>query len=122
MRESSRIDVVCGPEVLETVLALTHRWGVEHGVDEVDQARLSTLVRAAVEHGGRFRPRGLSLLISRHEPGQVRIDLRWHGSSGSALVEGDVREIIATLDAFADRWGFSGSGTDPVHWMVVRAG
>jgi hypothetical protein len=120
----SRIDVVCGPNVVQTVLELTQHWADECALPHAARARLTALVRAAVEHGLRFDPRGVTLLIGREARGRVCIDVRWHGSAGcatAAIAEGDVGATIATLDALADEWGFAGSGTDPVHWMVVDA-
>jgi hypothetical protein len=125
LSEISRIDVVCGPDVMETVLSLAMRWAHARAVSEVDRVRLAALVRAAVEHGLRFEPRGVSLVIGWQAPDRVRVDLRWHGSSGcasAAVADGGVGATIATLDAFADQWGFGGTGADPVHWMVVDTG
>jgi hypothetical protein len=122
---ASRIDVVCGPDVLSTVLALTGRWAEERAVAEVARARLTALVRAAMEHGLRFDPRGVTMLIEWLDPGHVRLDVRWHGSAGTASTPvegGDVGATISTLDTLAERWGFGSSGGDPVHWMVVDVG
>ena len=117
-----RLDLVCQPQVVETVLVATRRWGKDRALSNLACERLTALVHAAMVHGLRFDPRGVTLLIRWLDPDRVRLDLRWHGCSSTArvaLADGDVGATIATLDTLAEEWGFGSSRRGSIQWMVV---
>lgn len=118
----TRIDVVCQPQAVGTVLAATRRWADDRALPVVACERLTGLVYAAIGYGLRFDPRGVTLLIRWIDPDRIRLDLRWHGCSATAresTADCDVSETISTLDAIAETWGFGRGRRGPVHWMVV---
>jgi len=117
----TRFDAVCGPQITETVLELSRRWAEDRGLSIGARAGLLALVRVAIEHGLRFAPRGVTLLIGWLDPDHVRLVVRWHGRSGTArasVAANSVGSTLSTLDRLADDWGVTDRGGDAVHWVV----
>jgi hypothetical protein len=121
-RGLERIDLVVGPQVVETVLAHARRWEEDHGLSVAARVRLTAVLRAALEHGLRFDPRGIGLECTWVDSDRLRLDLTWHlckGTASCSVPEGGVEATIATLDTLADEWGFGNAGRYSVHWIVV---
>jgi hypothetical protein len=117
----TRFDVVCRSHFVDTVLALTRRWAEDRALQDGAVTRLVRLMRAAVVHGRRFDPRGVTLLIRWQDPDRVRLDLRWRGCTRTARPSkagDDVGATISTLDGSADEWGVVRRGHGWAHWMV----
>ncbi len=118
----TRMDLVCSPRIEFTAQQMARRWGRDRALPAEAVDRLATLVLAAVRHGLRFGPRGVTILVRWLDTDRVRVDVRWRGCSGSALSRGpagDVESTAATLDALAEGWGFGASSVDPVQWIVL---
>ena len=80
------------------------------------------LVRAAMEHGLRFDPRGLTMTLRWRDVDRVRIDVWWEGCRSTArrgVNDGDLESTAAALDVLAEDWGFATSRSGPVQWMVI---
>ncbi|MBF4764406.1 hypothetical protein ISU07_14830 [Nocardioides islandensis] len=123
----TRIDLVCGPAIELSAEALTRRWAQDRALRGPIVERLATLALTATEHGLRFGPRGLTLLIRWLDLDRIRLEVRWHGCSSSdppcsrdpSLARGEIERAAAILDELADDWGISSDAPAPVHWMVL---
>ncbi len=118
----SRFDVICQPGIVDTVLDLMARWADDRALPENARRRLGYLMGAAVEHGTRFEPRALTMLVRWVDVEQVRVDLRWYGGADAALPERPEQALagtVATLDALAAEWGLGHNGTAWIQWIVA---
>lgn len=118
----SRFDVICQPGIVDTVLDLTSRWADDRALPENARRRLGYLLGAAVEHGTRFEPRALTMLVRWVGVERVRIDLRWYGGTDAARQERPEQALagtIATLDALATEWGLGHNGSAWIQWIVA---
>ncbi len=118
----TRFDLICGAETTDTVLGLTRRWGEDRALGSGAVGRLGMLVRAAMEHGLRFAPRAVTVMVRWLDADRVRIDVRWHGCRATArptATESDVESTAAALDVLAEDWGFTIGRSGPVQWMVL---
>jgi anti-anti-sigma factor len=118
----TRFDLLCHPEVVESVLALTRRWAEDRALSYAARERLATLTRAAMAHGLQFDPRRVTLLVRWLDLDRVRLELKWFGCSGAArpgTASSDVTATIATLDALSDEWGVGRRGDGWLHWIVA---
>lgn len=121
-RGLERIDLVFGPQVVETVLAQARRWEEDHELSVAARVRLTAVLRAALDHGLRFDPRGIGLECTWVDSDRVRLDLKWHlckGTASCSVPAGGLEATIATLDTLADEWGFGNVEPYSVHWIVV---
>lgn len=118
----TRFDLICSAQTTETVQKLTRRWCEDRALSSSAVDRLVMLVRAAVGHGLRFAPGGVTLMLRWLDVDRVRIDVRWYGCRATARLataESDLESTAAALDVLAENWGFATSRTGPVQWMVV---
>jgi hypothetical protein len=118
---ASRFDVACGPQVRDTCAGHVRRWARDRALSERAADRLCVLTSAAVGHGLRYGPHGVSVIIRWMDPDRIRIDVRWHGCSGVTRSSVDTQALESTIDLFdsvAESWGF-GPGSPGSHWMVV---
>lgn len=118
----TRFDVLCQPQIVETVLDLMGRWAEDRALPANGRRRLAYLMGAAVEHGMRFGPRALTIAVRWTGVDQVRVDLRWLGSADAARPDGrrhDLSSTISTLDALAVEWGVGRIGDVSVQWIVA---
>lgn len=118
----TRFDVVCRPDAVETTLALTRRWAADRALPDLAWARLAVVLRAAMAHGLRFDPRGVTLLVRWLDLDRVRLELRWRqcASTASPGAGADaVEDTTWLLDTIADDWGVGRSGGSWVQWIVV---
>ena len=118
----TRLDIVRSPRIVEAAQDLVHQWGRDRALSMTALGCLAALVDAAVAHGLRFDPRAVTIRICWVDPDRVRVELRWHGCSGAApapVASGELESTVATLDAYAEQWGFRISNSGPVHWMVI---
>lgn len=125
VRADTRMDLVCGPRIEGTALAMARDWGSHRELSDVAVNRLEALVFASVRHGLRFAPRTLTITMGWVDPDRLRVELTWRLSSASAMValaDAVSAPTGATLDAFAQEWGFGADRRGPVHWMVLDAG
>ena len=56
------------------------------------------------------------------DPERLRVDIRWHGCSGTTrmLLADSAEELTAvTLDTFTEDWGFVTIGSRLTQWMVL---
>ena len=56
------------------------------------------------------------------DPERLRVDIRWHGCSGTTrmLLADSAKELTAvTLDTFTEDWGFVTIGSRLTQWMVL---
>lgn len=120
---AARLDLLCSPRIELTAEELARSWGGEQALSAHAVERLAGLVLAAVRHGLRFGPRGVTIEVRWLDRDRLRIDVRWRECSGRAVASrpgaGDVESTAATLDALAESWGFGASSTDPLQWIVL---
>lgn len=119
---AARMDLVCSPRVESTAQQLVRQWAREQALPPAAIDQLAALVLAAVGHGLRFGPRGVTILVHWVDHDRLRIDVKWRACSGRALTPRpgvDVESTAATLDALAEAWGFGTSNTDPHQWIVL---
>ena len=117
----TRTDLPCGPHTAETAVRLARQWGRDRVIGSAAVDRLANVVLAAVANGLRFDPERVTLTMQWLDPDRVRIDAGWTGGSKAPSLETgyDLRSTVATLEAFADHWGFETSGSGPIQWIVV---
>lgn len=118
----TRFDLICSAETADTVQRLARRWGEDRALSSAAVGRLRMLVRAAVEHGLRFEPRGVTVTLRWLDVNRARIDVRWHGCRATAqpsVTMSDLESTAAALDVLTDDWGFATSRLGPVQWMVI---
>jgi hypothetical protein len=116
------MDLVCGPQAARTAVELAGRWGRDRALSEAVLAGLTALVLAAVAHGTRFRPRAVSIALQWLDLDRVRIVVTWKGCAEAALpssVDGELDSTVATLDTYAEDWGFGALRSGPILWMVI---
>ena len=116
------MDLLCGDGIESTAVNLVRGWGRDRALPSTAVDRLGVLVSAAVGHGLRFGPRGVTIGMRWLDAHRVQINVRWRGCSGATRSSGpahDVEQTAAALDANAERWGFGASTTDPLHWIVL---
>ena len=119
----TRMDLVCSPGIGSTAQALARRWGEDRALSGVAVERLAALVLAAIGHGARFDPRAVTITLRWLDLDRVRVDVRWHGCLEIARLpaaDGEVESTAATLDAFAEDWGFGTNSSGPIQWMVLN--
>jgi hypothetical protein len=118
----TRFDMICNARTPVTVAGLARRWGEDRVLSAAAVGRLAMLVRAAMEHGLRFDPRGVTMTLRWLDVDRVRIDVWWDGCSSTARrarFDGDLESTAAALDVLAEDWGFTTSRSGPVQWMVI---
>lgn len=118
----TRIDLVRNPQVGQTARQLALQWAQDRALTDAAIGRLTALVDAAVGHGVRFDPRRVTIRLRWLDPDRVRVDVKWRGCSGTAratVTSGDIEVTVATLDAYAEDWGFGISDDGPVQWMII---
>ncbi len=121
------MDLVCGPRIAVTAEQLARSWGRDRALSSAAIDRLSALVLAAIGHGLRFGPRGVTIKVQWLDRDRVRIDVMWRECSGRAArsvpgapgTGGNVEATAAMLDALAESWGFGTSRADPHQWIVL---
>jgi hypothetical protein len=119
---TTRYDLVCRPEIVETAVSLLRRWAEDRALNEAARQRFLALSFAGLTHGLRYDPRGLTVLMRWLDPDRVRLDLRWLGGLGvtrTTVAESDLECTESTFDALADDWGFGLNPTGWVHWSVI---
>lgn len=118
----TRFDLICNPQLTVTVPGLAQRWGQDRALPVAALGRLVLLLRAAVEHGLRFDPHGVTVTLRWLDVDRVRVDTWWDGCRATARVaetSGDLESTATVLDFLAEDWGFATSSSGPVHWMVL---
>ncbi len=119
---AARLDLVCSPRIELTAEQLARGWGREQALSPPAIDRLATLVLAAVGHGLRFGPRGVTIEMRWLDRDRLRVDVKWRECSGRALASHPARDVestAATLDEWAESWGFGTSNNDPLQWIVL---
>lgn len=118
----ARTEVGHSPQLEVAAQQLACRWGEDRALSAAAVGRLAALVVAAVRHGLRFDPRGVTIRLRWLDPDRVHLEVRWHGCSGTApspVASGGIESTAATLDAYAEEWGFGISKSGPTQWMVI---
>lgn len=118
----TRMDLVCGPQIARTAHDLALRWGRDRALPAAALDRLTALVLAAVTHGLRFAPKGVAIAMRWIDLDRVRVDVTWKGCSSTAMppaMDEELEATAATLDAFAEQWGFGTVSSGPIQWMVL---
>jgi hypothetical protein len=119
----TRLDLVCGAQVVHTAHELARRWGRDRALATQTVDRLASLVVAAVAHGLRYDPRSVTITLQWLDLERVRVDVRWRGcGTVAAPSPDDVDWTVGALDTLAEEWGFSTGRWGPVHWVVLRTG
>lgn len=118
----SRFDLECHPGVRQDAVMVTRRWAEDRALSAEARERLVRLARTAVDHGLRFQPRGLTILLRWTDVDRVRLDISWIDCSATALSGGDpceVEEAISVFDSLAQDWGVAPSDTGWAQWMIA---
>ena len=118
----TRTELSCGPQTAETAARLARQWGQDRVIGPAAVDRLVNVVLAAVANGLRFGPARVTLTLQWLDLHRVRVDAEWTGCSQAApsLATGyDVESTVATLEAFAETWGFESARSGPIQWMVL---
>lgn len=117
----STFDLICGPQVQETCREHIGRWARDRALSTKATDRLCVVTSAALGHGLRYGPRGVSVTLRWADLDRVRVGLRWHDVTGLAharVSNQDLEATAAFMDAVAESWVF-GAGSPGAQWLVV---
>ncbi|MFC6043321.1 hypothetical protein ACFP8W_01845 [Nocardioides hankookensis] len=118
----TRFDLECHPRLDHDALAVTRRWADDRALGARGRERLVCLTLAAVQHGLRFGPTRLTILLRWLDVDLVRLDVTWNESATPALAgtdPHDVGEAAPIFDGLAREWDVSTTGTGWGQWMIL---